>query len=177
MMSVVIIIVVTTNSVTALLLACFVFTSHVWIMLMLVFVFLITMFMLVLVVLVLMHVVVVVVVTGIVGMVGTSVSAGSPVVVLDITTLIEVGSAMSVVALGLILGVMPVWELLQFVIAANPVSVFAVEKAWAINESVSVVSVSHDMILGSLIWFAVFVAASTFFITISTLAIVFVVRN
>jgi len=94
---------------------------------------------------------------------------------LNVTTISEVRTPMSVVALRLIFGIVAVGELLKFIIASDPVAIFAIEKAWAVHPMVTIVSVGHDMGLWAVIFVAVLVTASAFSIRIRSIRIVNIV--
>ena len=70
---------------------------------------------------------------------------------------------MSVVALRLIFWIVTIGELFKFIVASNPVAIFAIEKAWAVHPMVPIVSVGHNMGLRSVFFVAVFVTASALY--------------
>jgi len=92
---------------------------------------------------------------------------------LNVTTISEVRTPMSVVALRLIFGIVAVGELLKFIIASDPVAIFAIEKAWAVHPMVTIVSVGHNMRLRSVIFVAVLVTASAFAFGITSFSLIF----
>ena len=70
---------------------------------------------------------------------------------------------MSVVALRLIFGIVTIGELFEFIVASNPVAIFAIEKAWAVHPMVPIVSVGHNMGLRSVFFVTVLVTASALY--------------
>jgi len=92
---------------------------------------------------------------------------------LNVTTIIEVRTPMSVVALRLIFGIVTIGELFEFIVASNPVAIFAIEKAWAVHPMVPIVSVGHNMGLRSVFFVTVLVTASALVFGITTFSLFF----